>query len=190
MNKLPTQEDIDLCLTQIGWDKVNLDNESVFLPIKGMELDFGGVVKEYAADCLAEIARHSGITHGLINLGGDIRVIGPQADGTPWQIAVVHPKIPDAAIATINLDSGALTTSGSYERFFEVEGNKYSHLINPVEGLLSVSIFAPLAVVAGSIASIASLHTENDGIAFLEQCQLAYLAIDQHLVSHGHLPSP
>lgn len=194
MTGLPSTEDIEQCLTLVGWDKVQLDEGSVFLPIEDMELDFGGVVKEYAADSLAEIARSCGIQHGLINMGGDIRIIGPQPDGSPWLIGIVHPTVPDAAIATINVDSGALTTSGSYERFFEVEGKKYSHLINPktgwpVDGLLSVSIAAPLAVVAGIIASIASLNNEQDGIAFLDECELSYLAIDQNLISHGRIPA-
>ena len=133
-----------------------------------MELDFGGVVKEYAADAAAVVARRAGIRHGLVNLGGDICIVGPQANGEPWPIGIVHPERTDSAIAMLSLNRGALTTSGRYERFVEIEGRRYSHLIDPrngwpVEGLLSVTVVAEQTIVAGSIASIAALQEPTDG---------------------------
>ena len=92
--------------------RCNSRNWEVFLPLPGMELDFGGVVKEYAADAAAMVAGRAGIRHGLVNLGGDIRIVGPRADGRPWPIGIVHPQRPDAAIATLPLAEGAVTTSG------------------------------------------------------------------------------
>ena len=66
-----------------------------------------------------------------MNLGGGIGVVGPQIDGKPWPIGVVHPDKPDTPIAIIQLSRGAVTTSGGYQRYFEIEGKKYSHLLNP-----------------------------------------------------------
>ena len=157
-----------------------------------MELDFGGVVKEYVADALTLMARSMAIEHGLVNLGGDISIIGPQVTGEPWSIGIVHPTVPDTAIAAIALSSGAITTSGGYERYFVINNKRYSHLINPktgwpVESLLSVSVVADKAIVAGSISSIALLNGEREGLAWLASCDSAYLAVDCALECYGNL---
>ena len=75
---LPSQQELDACAAKVGWDKVQFSEREVFLPLPGMELDFGGVVKEYAADATAMVAGKAGIRHGLVNLGGDIRIVGPR----------------------------------------------------------------------------------------------------------------
>ena len=188
---LPSRRELDACAEKVGWEKVQLSERAVFLPLPGMELDFGGVVKEYAADAAAMLAGRTGIRHGLVNLGGDIRIVGPQADGRPWPIGIVHPRRPDAAIATLSLAEGAVTTSGGYERFVEIEGRRYSHLIDsrsgwPVDGLLSVSVVASQAIVAGSIATVALLQSQADGLDWLERCGAPYLAVDAELRCHGH----
>ena len=192
---LPSRSEREACIARVGWDKVQRSAESVYLPLTGMELDFGGVVKEYAADAVAVLARKAGIRHGLINLGGDICIVGPQPDGRPWPIGIVHPLHGDSAIATVPLREGALTTSGGYERFVEIDGHRYSHLIDPrtgwpVEGLSSVSVVADQAIVAGSIASIALLQQPADGLDWLERCGAPYLAIDPKLQCYGHLLDP
>ena len=192
MRRLPTDSELEFYLDKVGWKKVEISPNEVFLPIKGMQLDFGGVVKEYVADVLAAKARSMGIEHGLINLGGDICIIGPQPDGTPWSIGITHPTEGNSAIAIIELSEGAVTTSGGYERYFDIDGLRYSHLINPetgwpVEGLLSASVAAPTSIVAGSLTSIALLKAPEDGIRFLEECATPYFAVDQQLVCHGSL---
>ena len=189
---LPTQDELDACLALVGWGKVVCSEDQVYLPIAGMELDFGGVVKEYAADAAAIVARQVGIRHGLINLGGDICVVGPQPGGDPWRVGIVHPVNTESALAAVSLTEGALTTSGSYERYVEIESARYSHLIDPntgwpVEGLLSVSVAAPQAVVAGSVASIALLQPPEDGLNWLARCDLSFLAVDSRLNCYGHL---
>ena len=192
MTALPQEDDLAACIAKVGWRKVELTGDEIYLPITGMELDFGGVVKEYAADALAALARSHGIDHGLINLGGDICIIGPRPDDEPWSIGITHPTLENCAIAMIELHEGALTTSGGYERYFDIEGVRYSHLINPktgfpVESLLSASVSAPQAIVAGSMTSIALLQDESAGIAWLEDCDVPFLAVDQNLDCHGHL---
>ena len=189
---LPQQRELDACLEKVGWLKVEYSEKQVYLPLEGMELDFGGVVKEYAADAAAIVARKAGIRHGLVNLGGDICIVGPQPNAEPWPIGIVHPLRRNSAIATVSLMEGALTTSGGYERYVEIEGERYSHLIDPrtgwpVEGFLSVSVAAGQAVVAGSIASIALLKQPADSLDWLERCGAPYLAIDARLKCHGYL---
>ena len=99
-----------------------------------MEIDFGGIGKEYAADRAATVCLEQGIAHGFVNLGGDVRVVGPQPDGAPWRIGIRHPRPSrtdaDEAIAGIELTEGAVATSGDYERYFDIDGERYCHLLD------------------------------------------------------------
>jgi len=166
----------------IGWEAVTWDAEAIRLPRAGMEIDFGGIGKEYAADRMATICRDHGIVSGLVNLGGDIRAIGAQESGAPWRIGIRHPRAPSEAIAVLDVVDAAVATSGDYERCIEVDGVRYSHLLDPATGWpvahwQSVSVVAPLCVVAGSLATIAML-LEARALAFLAEQEAAYLAVD------------
>src|ERR1700676_5597517 len=88
MPRLPEQNEIDALLPRIGFDKVTLSDDRLSFAQPGMELDFGGLGKEYAADRAAEVCSEMEARHGFVDLGGDIRVIGPQADGEPWRIGI------------------------------------------------------------------------------------------------------
>ena len=159
-----------------------------------MEMDFGGVGKEYAADRAATVCAEHGIRHGLVNLGGDVRATGPQPEGEPWRVGIRHPRREGAAIATVLLDSGAVATSGDYERFFEIAGQRYSHILDPRTGhpvahWQSVSVIAPLCVVAGSFATIAMLQ-EREAEAFLREQGLRYVAVDAGGAVHGAAAEP
>lgn len=191
---VPDQEAIDDVRSLVGWHRVHWDERSITLPEVGMEIDLGGVVKEYAADALATLAVELGIRHGLVNLGGDLKVIGPHPDGSPWQVGVTNPADRSGAIAVTQLLSGGIATSGSYERTFELGGRSFSHIINPLTGwpadeLKSVSVLAPQTLVAGSLATIAMLKTEADAIRWLESLGVAFMAItrDQRCLRGGDL---
>ena len=189
---LPGQAELNEITRLVGWDKVRLSESEFFLPQRGMEIDFGGVVKEYAADAIAMRVRSSGISAALVSLGGDIVTFGAQLAGAAWPVGIVHPTRKSSVIATIYLKDMALATSGGYARYFDLQGKRYSHLINPntgwpVDSLLSVSVSAQQAVVAGSISSIALLYDRQEAIDWLENSGCAYLAIDQDLSCYGSL---
>jgi thiamine biosynthesis lipoprotein len=174
----------------VDWASVAWDGNSIRLPRAGMEIDFGGIGKEYAADRAATICIEHGIRHGLVNLAGDVRVLGPQADGSPWRIGIVHPRHPEATIAGVELAAGAVATSGDYERFFEIDGRRYCHILNartgmPVAHWQSVSVIAPLCVVAGSCATIAML-LEKNAREFLDGQQVEWLAVAPDGGLHGN----
>jgi thiamine biosynthesis lipoprotein len=148
-----------------------------------MQIDFGGIGKEYAADAAANVLIDCGAAHGYVNLAGDIRVVGPRSDGESWVIGIRDPRRSDGLIASIPVSSGAIATSGDYERFFEQAGRRYCHVINPVTGYpvsfwRSVTVLAPLATTAGSCTTIAMLR-EQDGLAYLKETGFKYLAVDQ-----------
>jgi thiamine biosynthesis lipoprotein len=180
--RVPQHEQLAPLLALIGWDKVEREPGRVRLALAGMELDFGGFGKEYAADRAAALLAAQGVRHGYVNLGGDLHVIGPQPDGTPWQIGIQDPRDAQMLCASIPVQSGALATSGDYERFFECEGRRYCHVLDPRSGYpvahwRSVSVLAPLAIAAGSYATIAMLR-QDEALALLDDSGLAYMAID------------
>jgi thiamine biosynthesis lipoprotein len=179
---LPAAEQLGPLLALTGWPRIEHAHGQLRLPEAGMELDFGGFGKEYAADRAAACLQARGVRSGYVNLGGDLRVIGPQPDGRAWQIGIAHPRTPGTCVASIAVAAGALATSGDYERYFDVDGQRYCHILDPVSGYpvrhwRSVSVLAPLATVAGSCATIAMLCQER-GRAFLDGCGFAYLAVD------------
>lgn len=188
---LPDQGLIDDLLTKVGWDKVAWKPPVLEFPLPGMEIDFGGVVKEYAADRAAGLCWSAGIRHGMINLGGDIKVIGPRGDGSPWRIGIRHPRRKDELLQTVELSSGAMASSGDYERCLTIDGVRYGHILNPRTGwpvahLASVSVIADFCVVAGSASTIAMLK-QDQGPAWLKTLGLPYLWVDVNGETGGTL---
>lgn len=179
--RVPTRAEIAAVLPAIGWGDVEWDDSAIRLPRSGMEIDFGGIGKEYAADRAATILVERGIAHALVNLGGDVRAVGTQPDGKAWRVGIAHPRQPGAAIGSVELADGAVATSGDYERYFEIDGRRYCHILDPRTGMpadrwQSMSVVAPLCVVAGSCATIAMLLGER-AEEFLRREGLSYLAV-------------
>ncbi len=178
---LPDRGHVEALLPRVGWHKVRWTRSSItFAP--GMEIDLGGVVKEYAADRAAGICREHGIAHGLVNLGGDIRVIGPAPDGRPWQIGVRHPRREDATSGGLSVREGGVATSGDYERCIVVDGVRYGHILNPLTGwpvrhLASVTVIGPYCLVAGSASTIALLK-EGEGPQWLQRLGFPHVWVD------------
>ncbi|MES2152407.1 MAG: FAD:protein FMN transferase [Pseudomonadota bacterium] len=186
--QLPDADTLAQAAALVGWDRVQRRVGQVRLPMAGMEIDFGGFGKEYAADRAATAIAGAGGRHGYVNLAGDIRVFGPKPDGAPWVVGIQDPRQADRLVASIPLTDGALATSGDYERYFELDGQRYCHILDPRSGWpvrhwRSVSVLAPQAIGAGACATIAMLRQE-DAIAFLEATGLRYLAIDWHGTIH------
>lgn len=178
-SRVPTQAEIDAVLPLVGLHKLQWRGGRLRMPAD-MSVDFGGIVKEYAADTVANLARRLGAQHGLVNLGGDFAVIGPQPGDRPWAVGILNPKAPDALMAKIDISAGGLASSGDYERCFVHDGKRYSHILNPKTGwpnsaLRAVSVAANLCTVAGSIATIAMLREEALGISGLQESGLPHV---------------
>ncbi len=180
--RLPAPDEIEQLLPLVGWAKVQWQRPSLYLPYVGMELDFGGVVKEYAADRAAALCRERGMASGLVNLGGDIHILGAQPDGAPWLVGIRHPRH-SGMLTAISMRQGALASSGDYERYIEIDGQRYCHILNPhrgwpVHGLQAVTVLADSCLVAGSASTIAMLKGMPDGGAFLDELGLPNLRVD------------
>ena len=185
LESLPDADVLARLLARVGWSKVRWSRPRLAFGNPGMEIDFGGVVKEYAADRAAVICEEAGFRYGLVDLGGDINIIGSHADGSPWIVGIQHPRAADAVMATLELSQGAVATSGDYERFVVIDGKRCGHILSPltgrpVRGLAGVSVVAEKCVVAGSAATIAMLMEER-GPAWLAELGLPHVWMDQEL---------
>jgi FAD:protein FMN transferase len=183
--RLPSREEIRELRELVGWHRVRWERPRLVLERAGMELDFGGYVKEYAVDRAAELCAARGIRHGLVDLGGDLRAIGPHPDGKPWIVGIRNPARRDAALAALALAGGAIATSGDYERCMVVDGVRYGHILDPhtgwpVDELVSATAVAPICLVAGSATTIAMLLGERDGPRWLAELGLPSLTLDRH----------
>ena len=180
--RIPSPQTIQDSLYSIGWDKISWEPPFIEFTHLGMELDFGGIVKEYAADRCAHLAQEFGIQNGAINLGGDIRIMGPHLDGSPWRIGIKSPFQANHKTYSASLTRGGIASSGDYERCMVVDGIKYSHILNPKTGypssrLSSVSVIADLCTIAGTASTVAMLK-EEQAESWLNELGLPYLIID------------
>ena len=162
-DNLPTPAQISALLSNIGFNKIVFDQSSIILP-KGMELDFGGIGKEYAVDkCIQLLQAHSPVA-ALVNLGGDLAVTTERSDGQAWQIGIEHPGFVQQQTMVVSLRSGALATSGDAKRYLLKDGIRYSHILNPRTGCSitdaprSVTVAAPQCIQAGMLATLAMLQ--------------------------------
>ena len=181
--QLPETKDIDGLLPLVGLSKVSWQRPHLKFAVEGMELDFGGIGKEYAADQAVAVCRTLGIRYGLVELGGDTAIIGSHPDKRPWKIGIRHPRDPASIIASLSIHDGALASSGDYERYMIIDGIRYCHILNPLTGwpcrsLAAVSVVADQCLLAGAVATIAMLKG-CEASHWLSEIGLRYICIDE-----------
>jgi FAD:protein FMN transferase len=176
--RLPTQSEIEALLGHIGWQKVTWEKPFLTLPA-GMEIDFGGIGKEYAVDSALGLVRQASEHAVMVNLGGDCHASGPLAGGRPWMTGIENPNRPGDASAVIRLRQGALATSGDVFRHIEQNGKRYGHIIDPRSGWpntaspRSVTVAAATCTEAGVLSTLAMLQGA-DAEAFLDEQDVKY----------------
>ena len=150
--QVPDREALQTLLESVGMEHVHLSGGSARLD-PGTMIDLGGIAKGYTADRVAEIFREHAVPRGKVELGGNILVIGDKPDGTAWRVGVQDPKHPDEAdglVCVLNLTDAFAVTSGSYQRYFEQDGKRYHHIIDPATGCPADSGLTSVTVVADS----------------------------------------
>ena len=161
-DNLPDKKDVKKILKKIGWQKIARQGDSVTLP-EGMEIDLGGIGKEYAVDRCVQIAQQKTKESVLINFGGDLSVTKPRKEKKFWSVGRLITGS-DEAYGLFQLYSGAIATSGDAHRYLIRDGVRYSHILNPVTGWPvvdaphTVSVAAPTCVEAGMISTLAMLQ--------------------------------
>ena len=148
--KLPDMEKLQEAADHTDIHKIEMDKEksAVYLPDERMQLDVGAVAKGYAAHKICEELREQGVTSALVNLGGNVQTIGTKPDGKAWRVGVQNPDTTSktAYLHAIKLQDMALVTSGSYQRFYEVDGKRYHHIIDP-DTLMPKDTFAGVTIL-------------------------------------------
>ena len=188
MTKLPDPETARSIVKLINYRNVLLDkeNNSILLKEKGMRIGFGGIGKGYAAEMTRRLLKHQGILSGVVNASGDISAWGKQADGQPWTIGIAHPDQAHLPFSYLNISDMAVATSGNYEKFVIIAGQKYSHTINPktglpVTGIKSVTIISPNAELADAMATPVTIMGVKAGLNLINQMSLmACIIIDDN----------
>ena len=159
--KRPTEQQIESALPAVNYRHVLLDpaSSTVRFSQPGVRIDLGGIAKGYAVDRGIEILQARGFTHALVNAGGDSRVIGDRF-GKAWIIGIRHPDHPDQVIVRLPLTNTAFSTSGDYERYFDEDGVRYHHIIDPHTGhsaskVRSATVIAPTATRTDGLSKTA-----------------------------------
>lgn len=146
-NRIPGQEELELLLRNVGYDRVFMEGNRVTLP-DGMQLDFGAVGKGYTGDVLVELFKEKGVKSALLDLGGNIQVIGTRPDGKNWRVGIRNPY-GEGYLGVLEVCDLAIVTSGNYERYFVGEDGKiYGHIIDPADGYPAESGLASVTVLA------------------------------------------
>ena len=161
---VPSADDLAAAVAQVGLDKITFDDaaRTVRFSVPGMALDFGGIAKGWAVDLAADAVRAMGIRRGLIDLGGNLCVLDEPPPGqTHYRVGVRHPRHPknqEQLLCVVPMLNQAIATSGDYERFVELEGKRYSHIMDPrtgrpVGGMAGVTIVAPRALTTDILST-------------------------------------
>ncbi len=172
--RVPADDELAALMPHVNHGAVSVGDGTVFLRAEGMELDLGGVGKEYAVDRVADVLRAHGVTSALLNFAGDVRTIGGRGDGRPWSLGVADPRAPGRCRFAVRLIGGAgVATSGDYERCFVKDGVRYHHLLDattgrPARGVMSATVVAASAFLAGRLATAAFLLGPREGLAVIE----------------------
>ena len=158
--------------TDIGALVIDAENGTVTLADPDMKLDVGAIAKGYATECVAQWLEEQGITGYLLNVGGNIRAIGPKPDGTPWGVGIDNPLDGDY-LAVVKVNGKSVVTSGSYQRFYYVDGKPYHHIIHPdtlmpSEGYLSVSVICEHSGFGDAMSTALFCLPVDEGLALVE----------------------
>ena len=174
MTQLPSPEEIERSVRYIDFRNIILDkdNSTVFLKNEGMRIGFGAIGKGYAANRARKVMEEMGIEHGVVNAAGDLTAWGTQGNGEPWKVGISKPDDLKTVIDWLTVSDNAVVTSGDYEKFVELEGRRYSHIIDPrtgypTTGIKSVTIICPDAELADGLATSVFVMGPEKGLALI-----------------------
>lgn len=167
--KLPLKADLEAALARVDFRAVRIEGRAVRLAKPGMALGLGGIAKGYAIDRAAAVLRARGVERFIVDGGGDLYVAGRKPDGRPWTIGVRHPRGP-GLLAELPVTDAAVVSSGDYERFFELGGRRYHHIIDlrsgmPADRSVAVTVRAPEATLADALATAIFVLGPEAGLA-------------------------
>jgi len=183
LKKEPAYPEVVSAGLKTGSELIELvDERTMRFLYPGMEIDLGGVAKGYAVDGAARILRAQGFKDFFIDAGGDVYAAGLNLKGERWRIGIQHPRKKDELLDILSISDQAVTTSGDYERFVEIDGKHYSHIINPQTGYpqagnISATVIAPSAMEADAYSTALMIWDPQAGIACLDELGEGFAAL-------------
>ncbi|CCG53670.1 ApbE family protein precursor [Flavobacterium indicum GPTSA100-9 = DSM 17447] len=175
MTALPSEEAIQKSVEKVDYRNIEIDtiNSTLFLKKTGMKIGFGSIGKGYAADQARKLLELKGVKAGIINASGDLTTWGKQVDHSYWTIGITNPFETEDFVKIVKLKRYAVTTSGNYEKFAEINGQRYSHIINPKTGypstgICSATVFGPSAEIANGYSTSIMVLGVEEGLKLLE----------------------
>ncbi len=174
--KIPSQTLIEDTLTKVIYEDILIDeqNRRVRLRQEGQKIDLGGIAKGYVANQVIGYYQQRGLRSAMINLGGNVALLGKRKDGKPWQVGIQHPdRVRGHCLATISASDTSVVTSGDYERFFLEGDRRYHHILHPLTGypadskLRSVTIIHPDAMLSDVLSTTLIISGLERGIRLL-----------------------
>ena len=180
---LPNARAIAEAMSRSGWSRVGWQRPLLTLPDVGMRMDFGGLIKEYAADACISRLREHGFSSALVALGDDVAACLKNNSYKPWQVDVRQSHGARNDPVRVEIKTGGIATRGDFDRCMVFNGIRYSHLLDPrtgwpVQGLASVSVVASECVIAGVLATTAMVRGPARGPTWLERLDVQYLCTD------------
>jgi thiamine biosynthesis lipoprotein len=191
-SEMPNPDTLKASVFNIGYQLIELDEESltVFLPKKGMKIGFGAIGKGYAADSAKQLLVERGVLGGIINASGDMNTWGTKPDGSSWTIGIVNPMNNKKVFSWFSLEHNAVVTSGDYEKFTQINGRRYSHIIDPrtgipSQGIVSCTVFSGKAELADAIATAIFVMGVESGLFLIDQLpDIEAILIDDSGIIH------
>ncbi len=162
-------------LEHVGYKKISLQGEnSILLSDSGMAIGFGASGKGFAADEVKKMWVEHGVRSGVVNASGDLIAWGKRADGSTWRVGIADPENTDEILFWLPVENQAVATSGSYEKYFEYNGQRYSHIINPLTGFpvsdkKSVTVISPSAELSDALATALFVLDIETGLDLIRQ---------------------
>ncbi|MBP0600126.1 FAD:protein FMN transferase [Herbaspirillum sp. LeCh32-8] len=184
VRSLPEAAELEQVRARCGWQRLGLDRATrSLLQPGGAYLDFSGIAKGYAVDLVAQALRELACVSWLVEIGGELSGLGVKPDGQPWWVALERPPQDDGEGMLVALHGLAIATSGDYRHYFEQDGRRYAHTIDPRSGrpvahdLASVTVLHPQCMVADALATVLTVLGEEQGMAFARSRNIAALFI-------------
>jgi thiamine biosynthesis lipoprotein len=178
VHSIPSQESIEKALADVGFHKLRIAGGALAKSRPGVKIDLGAIAKGYGADAVYEYLAGKGLNDFMVEIGGEVRARGRNRSGSPWRLGIAKPLLGTApSPATewvITLENQAVATSGDYQDYFEIDGQIYSHEMDPRtgrpahNGIASATVTAPLCMDADALATALMVLEPEEGLALIE----------------------
>ena len=192
MDYLPTDVQIANSIANVGYKNIviNKEEQTIFLPNKGMKIGFGAIGKGFAADQVKQLMISKGVIGGIINASGDLTTWGTQVSGKKWMVGISNPLDAEKIFSWLPIVDSSVATSGNYEKYIIFKGEKYSHIIDPrtgwpSKGVKSVSVFSKKAELSDALATSVFVMGVETGLSVIEQLKgVEVIIVDQNNKIH------